>query len=402
MDYILFILFFFYFYFYFLLLLIRTSLQFFFLSLNLHLPTTLMIHFRPPSLLRGTLLHARAFSISCNAQLADMKSGFQVFNKTTKLQQRQRAAKNVTESRQVEYLRDEVALRMIERLAFISREFPRVLDFGSGAGNLEKMLCENDTPDRELVQSRLKHITMFDSCKEMLYRDSNPDEFIFNSTLDIDRVVGDEESFVLANGSRLQSNSFDAVLSNMSMHWINDLPGVLSRIQDVLVPDGMFMASMLGGDTLFELRTSLQLAELERQGGVSPRVSPLADVKDMGALMQKAKYNLLTVDVDDIIVSYPDIFTLINDIQAMGESNSVLSRQPFIHRDVLLAAEAIYRSLHGNDDGSIPATFRIIYLIGWKPSENQPKPLKRGVGQVNLKDALGKTPEELEISLKDK
>jgi len=361
-----------------------------------------MIHFRPPSLLRGTLLHARAFSISCNAQLADMKSGFQVFNKTTKLQQRQRAAKNVTESRQVEYLRDEVALRMIERLAFISREFPRVLDFGSGAGNLEKMLCENDTPDRELVQSRLKHITMFDSCKEMLYRDSNPDEFIFNSTLDIDRVVGDEESFVLANGSRLQSNSFDAVLSNMSMHWINDLPGVLSRIQDVLVPDGMFMASMLGGDTLFELRTSLQLAELERQGGVSPRVSPLADVKDMGALMQKAKYNLLTVDVDDIIVSYPDIFTLINDLQAMGESNSVLSRQPFIHRDVLLAAEAIYRSLHGNDDGSIPATFRIIYLIGWKPSENQPKPLKRGVGQVNLKDALGKTPEELEISLKNK
>lgn len=348
---------------------------------------------------RTPLIFKRQFS-SAIISRADLNSGFQVFNKNTKLLQRQRAVKDVKASREVEYLRDEVALRMIERLAFISRKFPKVLDLGSGAGNIEKMLCKDDTPDRDVVQERLGNITMFDSCKEMLFRDNDPKLFEFNSALDIERVVGDEEVITPENGAQYQPNSFDAVLSNMSMHWINDLPGVLHRIHDVLVPDGMFMASMLGGDTLFELRTSLQLAELERLGGVSPRVSPLADVRDMGGLLQKAKFNLLTVDIDDIIVSYPDIFALLRDIQAMGESNSVVSRQTFLQRDVLLAAEAIYKSLHGNEDGTIPATFRIIYLIGWKPSESQPKPLKRGSAQVNLKDALSNPPDEL--TLKDK
>lgn len=341
----------------------------------------------------------RQFSTTNNLR-AGLNTGFQVFNKNTKLLQRQRAAKDIETSRQVEYLRDEVALRMIERLAFISRKFPKVLDLGSNAGNIEKMLLEEDTPDRDVVRDRLGHITMFDSCKEMLFRDADPETFSFNSKLDITRVIGDEEVIIPERGDKFQPNSFDAVLSNMSMHWVNDLPGVLHRIQDLLVPDGMFMASMLGGDTLFELRTALQLAELERLGGVSPRVSPLADVRDMGGLLQKAKFNLLTVDVDDIIVSYPDIFALLRDIQGMGESNSVVSRQTVIQRDVLLAAEAIYRSLHGNEDGTLPATFRIIYLIGWKNSASQPKPLKRGSAQVNLKDALAKSPEEL--TLKDK
>lgn len=343
-------------------------------------------------------LSRRQFSCS-SVFRAGLNSSFQVFNKNTKLLQRQRAAQNIDNSREVEYLRDEVALRMIERLAFISRKFPRVLDLGSGAGNIEKMLFKEDTPDREVVKERLGHITMLDSCKEMLFRDVDP-SLEFNSGLDITRVLGDEELVQPSNGDAFQPNSFDAILSNMSMHWVNDLPGVLERIHDVLVPDGMFMASMLGGDTLFELRTSLQLAELERLGGVSPRVSPLADVRDMGGLLQKAKYNLLTVDVDDIIVSYPDIFALVRDLQAMGESNAVLSRQTFLRRDLLLAADAIYKSLHGNDDGTIPATFRIIYMIGWKPSASQPKPLKRGSAQVNLKDALSKSPEEITLTEK--
>lgn len=336
----------------------------------------------------------RPFSSSA-VKRAGVSSSFQVFNKSTKLMQRERAAKDVHESREVEYLRDEVALRMIERLAFISRKFPKVLNLGSGAGNLEKMLCKEDTPDSDVVKERLGQITMLDSCKSVLFRDSNPEEFKFNTELDIQRVVGDEEVVKPHESAPYAANTFDAVLSNMSLHWVNDLPGALNRVNDVLVPDGMFMASMLGGDTLFELRTSLQLAEIERLGGVSPRVSPLADVKDMGGLMQKAHYNLLTVDVDDIIVSYPDIFALLRDVQAMGESNSVISRQTFLQRDVLLAAEAIYRSLHGNEDGTIPATFRVIYLIGWKPSANQPKPLKRGSAQVNLKDALAQSTDEI-------
>ena len=188
-----------------------------------------------------------------------------------------------------------------------------------------------------------------------------------------------------------EPESFDMVMSSLSMHWINDLPGILSQINSVLKPDAPFIGAMLGGDTLFELRTSLQLSDLERKGGISPHVSPLADVRDVGGLLQKAGFKMLTVDVDDIIVDYPDTFALMQDLQAMGESNAILGREMGpIGRDVLLANDAIYRSLHGNEDGSIPATFRIIYMIGWREGENQPQPLARGSGQASLKEILEK------------
>ena len=196
-------------------------------------------------------------------------------------------------------------------------------------------------------------------------------------------VLNDEETLPFEQGS------FDLVLSSMSLHWINDLPGVLGQINNVLKPDCAFMGAMLGGDSLFELRTSLQLAEQERRGGISPRVSPLADVRDVGGLLQKAGFKMLTVDVDDIIVDYPDTFALMQDLQAMGESNAVLGREMGpISRDILTANDAIYRELHGNDDGTIPATFRIIYMIGWHESPDQAKPLARGSGEINLKDIL--------------
>lgn len=183
--------------------------------------------------------------------------------------------------------------------------------------------------------------------------------------------------------------SFDLVLSSLSMHWINDLPGILAQINSVLKPDCPFIGAMLGGDSLFELRTSLQLADQERRGGISPHVSPLADVRDVGGLLQKAGFKMLTVDVDDIIVDYPDTYALMQDLQAMGESSAILGREMGpIRRDVLLANDAIYRELHGNEDGSIPATFRIIYMIGWREGENQPQPLARGTGETSLKDLL--------------
>lgn len=146
---------------------------------------------------------------------------------------------------------------------------------------------------------------------------------------------------------------------------------------------------MLGGDSLFELRTSLQLADLDRRGGVSTHVSPLADVRDMGGLLTKAGFKMLTVDVDDIVVDYPDTFALMQDLQAMGESNAVLRREmDGLSKDVLLANEGIYRELHGNENGSLPATFRIIYMIGWTEGQGQPKPLDRGSGRINMKDIL--------------
>jgi NADH dehydrogenase [ubiquinone] 1 alpha subcomplex assembly factor 5 len=175
------------------------------------------------------------------------------------------------------------------------------------------------------------------------------------------------------------------------MHWINDLPSLLAQVNSVLKPDCPFIATMFGGDTLFELRTSLQLADLERRGGVSPHVSPLADVRDVGGLLTKAGFKMLTVDVEDIVVEYPDTFALMGDLQAMGENNAIVQReQGPISRDVLLANEAIYRQLH-MEEGSrgIPATFRLIYMIGWKEGEGQAQPLTRGSGDMNLKDILG-------------
>jgi len=217
----------------------------------------------------------------------------------------------------------------------------------------------------------------------MLHRDVDEP---FNSQIPMTRqVLPSDETLPY------DPNSFDAVLSSLSLHWINDLPSVLTQINHVLKPDSPFLGVMLGGDTLYELRTSLQLAELDRRGGVSTHTSPLADVRDIGGLLQRANFQLLTVDIDDIIIDYPDIFALMQDLQAMGESNAVLGREASgIRRDVLAAADATYRQLHGNDDGTIPATFRLIYMIGWKHSPKQAKPLERGSGMVSIKDILEK------------
>jgi NADH dehydrogenase [ubiquinone] 1 alpha subcomplex assembly factor 5 len=264
-----------------------------------------------------------------------------------------------------------------------------VLDLGANSCNIAAALTrENPDPDPAKpvsppLSTRISELIAADSSQALLYRDV---DLPFNQELNITRhVLADAESIPY------EAESFDLVMSSLSMHWINDLPGILAQINKILKPDCPFIGAMLGGDTLFELRTSLQLAEQERKGGISPHVSPLADVRDVGGLLQKAGFKMLTVDVDDIIVDYPDTFALMQDLQAMGESNAVLGREMgAISRDVLLANEAIYRELHGNDDGSIPATFRVIYMIGWRDSPDQTQPLARGSGQVNLKDILEK------------
>jgi NADH dehydrogenase [ubiquinone] 1 alpha subcomplex assembly factor 5 len=236
------------------------------------------------------------------------------------------------------------------------------------------------------LATRLGELVAADSSQTLLYRDADQD---FNNKINITRyVLEDEESLPF------DPETFDLVISSLSMHWINDLPGILSKINSMLKPDCAFIGAMLGGDSLFELRTSLQLADQERRGGISPHVSPLADVKDVGGLLQKAGFKMLTVDIDDIIVDYPDTFALMQDLQAMGEGNATLGREMGpIGRDVLLANDAIYKELHGNPDGSIPATFRIIYMIGWREGGNQPQPLARGSGETNLKDLLEQKPE---------
>jgi NADH dehydrogenase [ubiquinone] 1 alpha subcomplex assembly factor 5 len=317
---------------------------------------------------------------------------FEVFSRRTKWLQKERAAGDVEASRQADYLKDEVARRLCERLLDIKRHFGEVLDVGANSGNLAKALTQtrpevdpavtSANNKTEAVSTKIGHLTAAESSPTTLYRDT---ELPFNEDIRITRHVLDDEETL-----PFDSNSFGMVLSSLSLHWINDLPGVLAQINNILRPDCPFIGAMLGGDTLFELRTSLQLAEQERRGGISPHVSPLADVRDVGGLMQRAGFKMLTVDVDDIIVDFPDTFSLMQDLQAMGESNAILGREMgAIGREVLLANEAIYRELHGNEDGSIPATFRIIYMIGWRESQDQAKPLARGSGELNLRDVLG-------------
>ncbi|POR38715.1 NADH dehydrogenase [ubiquinone] 1 alpha subcomplex assembly factor 5 [Tolypocladium paradoxum] len=359
---------------------------------------------------RLSLLSSPSPALNSRRTYAVLSGGaprFQVFNRRTKWLQKERAASNPEENRQADYLKDEVALRLSERLLVslrlqtlltvtrltriqdINRHFPKVLDLGANSCNIARALVqENPDPDPSKPASpplatRISELVAAESSETLLYRDADHD---FNKQLNITRQVLEDEETI-----PFQAESFDLVLSSLSMHWVNDLPGILSQINHVLKPDCPFIGAMLGGDTLFELRTSLQLAEQERRGGLSPHVSPLADVRDVGGLLQKAGFKMLTVDIDDIIVDYPDTFALMQDLQAMGENNAILGREMGpIRRDVLLANEAIYRELHGNPDGSIPATFRIIYMIGWREGANQPKPLARGTGEVNLKDILEK------------
>ncbi|KAL0077266.1 S-adenosyl-L-methionine-dependent methyltransferase [Phycomyces blakesleeanus] len=255
---------------------------------------------------------------------------FQVFDRHVKQMQKDRAAISVESSREVDYIKDEVAARVADRLLDIKRNFSQVVDLGSGCGHIVKHL--DPTMVKKLIMCDL--------------------------SVEIERHVVDEEHLPF------KEDSLEAVLSSLSLNWVNDLPGALIQIRKALKPDGVFIGAMFGGDTLFELRTSLQLAETERESGVSPRVSPMTDSSDISRLLTRAGFTLTTVDVDEIQVNYPSAFELMQDLRSMGEK------------------------LHGNPDGSIPATFQIIYMIGWKPSPDTPKPKKRGSANASLKDVL--------------
>lgn len=317
----------------------------------------------------------------------------QVFNENVKYLQKERAASNSEYSRKVDYLKDEVAQRLVDRLLDINREFPQVLDLGANSCNIARALSnppliapevsDEQAEAKTPLSERVQHLTCADTSPISLHRDDS----LPAPTVPITQTV-------LPSLETLpyDANTFDAVVSSLSLHWVNDLPSVLSSVNNILKPDGPFIGAMFGGDTLFELRSSLQLADLERRGGVSPHISPLVDVRDVGNLLSRAGFKLLTVDVDDIVVEYPDTFALMTDIQAMGEGNAILkSLGGPMSRDVLLANEAIYRELHCNEDEKdrIPATFRVIYMIGWKAGKGQPRPLERGSGNINIKDILG-------------
>ncbi|MEP6831422.1 MAG: methyltransferase domain-containing protein [Rhizomicrobium sp.] len=187
----------------------------------------------------------------------------------------------------------------------------------------------------------------------------------------------------------IAAGPFDLAVSLYSLQAINDLPGALIQIRRALRPDGLFLAALFGGDTLHELRESFAFAETEISGGISPRVSPFADVRDMGALLQRAGFALPVADVERLQVRYRNFRSLVRDLRAHGQGN-VLSarRRQFIGRRMLEALIANYSAHHGND-GKLNATFETLYLTGWAPDQSQQQPLKPGSAKSRLSDALG-------------
>lgn len=184
--------------------------------------------------------------------------------------------------------------------------------------------------------------------------------------------------------------SMDLAVSLMSLHEINDIPGFLAQVRRALKPDGLFLAAMAGAGTLSELRESFLVAETELSGGASPRVFPFADVRDTGALLQRAGFALPVADLETLTVRYDSMFALMRDLRAMGATNALLarSRRPTPRRLFLRAAE-IYADRFSDPDGRVRATFSIIWMSGWAPHGSQQKPLRPGSAKVSLKDVLG-------------
>jgi len=192
----------------------------------------------------------------------------------------------------------------------------------------------------------------------------------------------------------LPPESIDLAVSALAFQFVNDLPGVLAQIRRALRPDGLLLAAMIGGDTLTELRQAFGQAEAECEGGVSPRVAPFADLRDVGALLQRAGFALPVTDVDSLVVRYDNAFALMADLRRMGATNVMIERRRTpTRRATLLRMAQIYTSRFADPDGRIRASFDIIWLSGWAPHDSQPKPLRPGSAKASLEAAVkrGKT-----------
>ncbi len=280
-----------------------------------------------------------------------------VFDRALVRRRRDRAVPNFTDH---SFLFDEIAERLAERLEDVLRPFPLALDVGCHDGAMGRVLAGR------------KGIERLVAC------DLAP-----GFARAARGIAADEEFLPFAPAC------FDLVVSNLSLHWVNDLPGALVQIRQALKPDGFFCGAMLGGDTLLELRRCLYEAELEVAGGVSPRVSPFAEIKDAGGLLQRAGFALPVVDSDTITVTYANAFALMRELRGMGESNAVLARRKVpATRALLFDAARRYADLYAEPDGRIPVTFQILYLAGWSPHDSQQQPLKPGSGEIPLGQAL--------------
>jgi SAM-dependent methyltransferase len=206
------------------------------------------------------------------------------------------------------------------------------------------------------------------------------------------RSVADGELAVAADEEALpfREASVDLVVSALALQFVNDLPGTLLQVRHALRPDGLLLAALAGGNTLTELRQAFAEAEAEVEDGASPRVAPFADVRDLGALLQRAGFALPVTDVDRMTVRYASPLALMHDLRSMGASNPLIerSRRP-LRRATLARMMQVYAERFSDTDGRVRATFEIVWLSGWAPHESQQKPLAPGSARQRLADALG-------------
>lgn len=246
------------------------------------------------------------------------------------------------------FLLDRVVEDLLERLGAVLRGFTDVADVGSPGGALAAALSQR-----------------------------------FRGPSHVDLLGAEHERLALA------PETLDLAVSALALQFVNDLPGVLAQVRRALKPDGLFLAAMIGGETLTELRQAFAAAEAEIEGGLSPRVAPFADLRDLGALLQRAGFALPVTDVDRIVVRYDNALALMQDLRRMGSTN-VLSerRRTPLRRATLLRMVQLYSERFADPDGRIRATFDVVWLSGWAPHESQQKPLKPGSAKVSLAEAL--------------
>src|SRR5437899_7375970 len=247
------------------------------------------------------------------------------------------------------FLLDRVAEDMEERLHAVLRDFADVADIWTPGAVLRK-------PSRD----RFKSVTKI--------------------SLDLEQET-----------LPFRPQSLDLVVSGLAFQFVNDLPGVLAQIRRALKPDGLLLAAMIGGDTLSELRQSFAAAEAECEGGVSPRVAPFADLRDLGALLQRAGFALPVADVDRVVVRYINAFALMQDLRRMGATNILVERRRTpTRRATMLRMAQIYGERFADPDGRIRATFDMVWLSGWAPHASQQQPLRPGSAKASLAEAVKK------------
>lgn len=279
-----------------------------------------------------------------------------IFDRKRIARNRSRAAADFN---QYDFLYREVAERLLDRLLDINRRFKKILVLGAQGGLITEILKSNPA-----------------------YKDTQIFTLDISADMKAD-MVGDEEKLPIGR------HSVDCVISNLNLHFINDLPGCLAQIGYALEPDGLFIASILGPQSLADFRTALMQAELELFNGSGNRIAPFVDIVDATALMQRAQFALPVVDQDKITVSYPDTYKLMRDLRGMGGGNPLSEiTQARVSKALFDRAEAIYRKQHAEVDGRIPVLFEILYLTGWSPHESQQQPLRPGSAETRLADAL--------------